>query len=85
MFLGNARRLKKYFVYRYKGHTIMVKRNRSPMMSTDYGSRPFETLSLSTWGRNRHILNEILEAGKKIVKFCLRLIFVVILSVNIKC
>lgn len=48
---------------RYKGHTIRVKRDRSSMLSSEYGSRPYETLNLSTWGRNRQVLNEILEEG----------------------
>lgn len=40
-----------------------MKRDRTPMMSNEYGMKPFETLHLSIWGRKRSLLNEILENG----------------------
>ncbi|XP_001949279.2 mitochondrial chaperone BCS1 isoform X2 [Acyrthosiphon pisum] len=51
-------------MFKYKGHTIRVKRDRSTILSSEYGSRPFETLNLSTWGRNRQVMNEILEEAR---------------------
>jgi len=51
-------------VFKYKGYTILVKRNRNTLISSEYSSKPFETLNLSTWGRNKHILNEILEEAR---------------------
>lgn len=51
-------------MFKYKGHTIRVKRDRSSMLSSEYGSRPYETLNLSIWGRNRQVLNEILEEAR---------------------
>lgn len=49
---------------RYKGYRIYVKRDRNSMMSSEYSSKPFETLHLSVWGRKKNILKEILEEGK---------------------
>ncbi|XP_025199539.1 mitochondrial chaperone BCS1-like isoform X3 [Melanaphis sacchari] len=51
-------------MFKYKGHTINVKRDRSSTLSNEYGSRPYETLHLSIWGRNRQVLNEILEEAR---------------------
>jgi len=33
------------------------------MLSPDYGYKPYETLYLSTLGRNRQVLKDILEEG----------------------
>ncbi|KAL5242746.1 hypothetical protein ACI65C_010156 [Semiaphis heraclei] len=51
-------------MFKYKGYTIRVKRDRSTMLSSEYGSTPFEMLTLTTWGRNRQVLNEILEEAR---------------------
>ncbi|XP_026808638.1 mitochondrial chaperone BCS1-like isoform X2 [Rhopalosiphum maidis] len=51
-------------MFKYKGHTIRVKLDRSSMLSPDYGYRPYETLYLSTLGRNRQVLEDILEEAK---------------------
>ncbi|VVC26894.1 ATPase, AAA-type, core,ATPase, AAA-type, conserved site,P-loop containing nucleoside triphosphate [Cinara cedri] len=51
-------------VFKYKGQTIFLKRNRSSSVTSEYNTRPFETLNLSTWGRKKKLLNEILEEAR---------------------
>ncbi|CCC71522.1 hypothetical protein NCAS_0H02120 [Naumovozyma castellii] len=51
---------------RYKGAFIMIKRERSGKMVDLINSSPYETVTLTTLYRDRHLFNEILNEAKDI-------------------
>lgn len=51
---------------RYKGAFILIKRERSGRMIDLVNSSPYETITLTTLYRDRHLFNEILNEAKNI-------------------
>lgn len=56
------------YVIRYRGSKVWLKRERDESKSADQISRfggTFETLTLTSWGKSRHILEALIEEAKE--------------------